>query len=276
MDNKIYFTKSLRPESVPALYYVEVGVPSYPIQALVDWGGLLYAFTKEGIFYLQGTSPATFYPVRTMASRGLYAKRGIIVTDKGIVYTAYDGIYAFNGQTEVKVTGSKVDALFRGEAVNGINPINFTNISNSWLTYFKGKVFFGYPDANETYPNKVLVIDVEKEKFSIYDYGLNIKSVYANNDTAQLLAGDVDGNVWQLETGDNDYLTSFTFRIRSKELSNIPRIIPKIIRYDIYNPGGNSLSCKIIEQDTTLHTHVITSNKEYKRYFLPPKSVERF
>ena len=61
--------------------------------------------------------------------------------------------------------------------------------------------------------------------------------------------------MWQLETGDNDYLTSFTFRIRSKELSNIPRIIPKIIRYDIYNPGGNSLSCKIIEQDTTLHTH---------------------
>ena len=91
--------------------YVEVGVPSYPIQALVDWGGLLYAFTKEGIFYLQDKS-SHFYPVRTMASRGLYAKSGIIVTDKGIVYTAYDGIYAFNGQTEVKVTGSKVDALF--------------------------------------------------------------------------------------------------------------------------------------------------------------------
>ena len=82
------------------------------------------------------------------------------------------------GKQKLKLQEVKWMPFFRGEAVNGINPINFTNISNSWLTYFKGKVFFGYPDANETYPNKVLVIDVEKEKFSIYDYGLNIKSVY--------------------------------------------------------------------------------------------------
>lgn len=275
VGNKIYFTKSLRPESVPALYYVEVGVPSYPIQALVEWGGLLYAFTKEGVFYLQGTSPATFYPVRTMASRGLYAKKGFIVTDMGIIYVAYDGLYAFNGQSEVKITNVKVDALFRGDVINGINPINSNSIHNSWLTSFKGKLFFGYPDANEVYPNKVLVVDLEKKKFSIYDYSLNIKSVYADNNTAKLYAGDVNGNVWQLETGENDYLTSFTFKVRSKELSNIPRAIPKIIRYDIYNPGGNSLSCKVLEQNTVLHTHTITSNKDYKRYFLPPKNVER-
>src|SRR3972149_2597571 len=112
--NTIYYSKVGRPESFPALYYFTVGVPTDTIMALVDWAGLMFIFTKTAIYVIQGTDPDTFYPVKTMASRGLASKQAIRATEKGILYGSYDGVYAFNGQAEVGLTRAKVDPLFRG------------------------------------------------------------------------------------------------------------------------------------------------------------------
>ncbi len=273
--NKLYFTKRHRPDSVPTTYYIEIGTPHYQIMGIIEWAGTVFVFTKEGIYYLQGDTPSSFTLVRTMATRGLYSTKGLVATDKGIMYVSYDGLYAFNGQVEVKLTDQKVDALFRGEAVNGVNPINISQLSNSWLSYYKGKLFFGYPDGANTKPNKVLVYDFEKKKFSIYDYNLSINSTLVDNENGRFLIGDTNNNIWHAETGTSDGGSAITFRVRSKELSNIEAIKPKWLRYDIYNPNNETITVKVLNQGSTIHSHTTTSNLDYKRRFIPQLAVER-
>lgn len=272
VSNRVYYSKPGRPESFPADYYVEVGTTYFPIQALVDWGGVIYSFNKEGVYALQGTSHDTFYPIKTMASRGLFSKHAYAPSEVGIFYLSYDGLYAFNGQAESKLTSDKVDSLFRGETVNGISPINKSSIDTCWLVYFNGKVMLGYPDSNETTPNKVLVFDFIKKKFSIYDYGVSIKSAYVDEFNQRLLAGDSDGTLWRLEYGEYDVGTTFDFQVRSKELGDIPSLAPSIVRLDVYNEGENTVDFKLLHKESVVHTYSFSDHDEHKRRILPPLS----
>lgn len=274
IGNKVYFSKPARPESFPALYYNEIGTPYFPIQALVDWGGLLYVFTKDGVYYLQGTSYNTYYPTRTLASMGLFARHAIVPTEKGIMYLGGDGLYAFNGQNESKLTDAKVDPIFRGETVNGINPLNRDKIATCWLQYFNGKLFFGYPDANESTPSKVLVYDFLKSKFSIYDYGKNLKSAFVDRVNNRLLVGDTTGVIWRLEYGENDGGEEFTFKIRSKELTSIEGFSPSLVRYNVKNDGGSLINLRLLNKGDAAYTYTFTDTEDIKRRHLPPMNIE--
>jgi len=274
VDNKLHFSKALKPESFPALYYVEVGTPYDQLLSLQDWGGSLFMFTKETIYALQGTAPDNFYPNRTLVSRGLFSKKAIVKTEKGILYLSNDGIYLFNGQVEQKISG-KVDALFRGDIVNGINPLNQTHIDTCWIVYHKNKLFLGYPDSVNTLPNKVLVFDFDKAKWSIYDYNLILLSAYVDKANSRLLAGDSNSTIHTLETGDDDNGDAFTFKVRSKEFSNTESVAPIYVRYDIDNDGGNTLYSRILSKGVTTHTHTITDSENMRRRFLEQEQYEK-
>lgn len=276
VGNKVFYSKPSRPESFPALYYTEVGTPYYTIQALVDWGGQVYVFNKEGVYYLQGTSYDTYFATRTMASKGLFSKHALCPTELGIMYLGDDGIYAFNGQAEAKLTDAKVDPIFRGDTVNGINPLNKTYIDNCWMNYFNGKLFLGYPDANEEYPNKVLMYDFIKKKFSIYDYGKSLRCGFVDKFNHRLLAGDTNGTIWRLEYGDKDYIDSFTLKVRSRKLTVLEGATPSIARFDIYNEGGNTLSASLMRKGDVVYTYNFTDSDNHKRRVLPPISLESF
>jgi len=262
--NTLYFSKPYRPESFPAAYYVEVGVPYKAIKGVVDWGGLTYIFTTDTIYFLQGTDPATYYPVKTQASRGLAAPQAVVATEKGILYLAYDGVYAFNGQSEVKLSSEKIDSLFRGETVNTISPMSKDNLGNCWMTYFNGKMFLGYP-VSTTFPDRVLVYDFETFKFSIYNYGVSLKSAFVDTVNFRLLAGDTSGNIWQLESGESDNGTAFIFKVRSKELSGLSQQAPVLTRVDIENTGGATVYTRWLSKGAVKQTFTLTDSVEQKR-----------
>jgi len=274
VDNKVYFAKAGRPESFPPLYYIEAGVPSHPSMALVDWAGLLFIFTDNAVYYLQGTDPDTYYPIKTMSSRGLAAKQAIRATEKGILFLAYDGVYAFNGQSESKLTGDKVDSLFRGESVNGVSPLNTSSISNCWMEYFNGKMFLGYPDSTYTSPNKVLVYDFEEKKFSIFDYSLTITSAFTDDTNHRLLLGDSNGTVWRAEYGESDGGSAFTFTIRSKELSLITQSPPNFVRLNIDNAGGNTITAKWLSKGVSQQSYSLTDSDNRKRRVIAPITLD--
>lgn len=273
-SNIIAFSKGNRPEAFPPDYEIEVGVPFQTIQALIDWAGLVYVFTKTAVFFIQGTDADSFFPIRTQASRGLIARKAVVATEKGILYLAYDGVYAFNGQSEVKLTADKVDPLFRGETINTLAPINRDAIDACWMVYYNGKMFMGYPTATETVPDKVLVYDFEEFKFSVYDYSLNLVSAFVDSDNQRLLVGDSDGTIWQLETGENDGGSSFQFRIRGKELTGLGQQAPAFVRLDVTNEDANSVAVRFLSKMATQHTITLTDSEEHKRRVIGPSHYD--
>jgi len=272
--NTVYYSKVGRPESFPVLYYFNVGTPNDTIMALVDWAGLIFIFTKTAVYMVQGTDPDTFYPVKTMASRGLASKHAIKATEKGILYGSYDGIYAFNGQAEVCLTRDKVDPLFRGESVNGVSPVNLEAVGSSWLVYFNGKMFYGYADSTYTTPNKVLVYDFDEFKFSIFDYSKQFISAFVDIYNNRLVAGDTSGNLIRLETGEDDNGSSFTFKVQSRELAGLTQVMPSLGRYDIGNSGGNTVTVRYLANGSSAYSHSFTDNETQKRRVLQGVSLK--
>lgn len=274
--NKLHFSKPNKPESFPSDYYLEVGVPYHDILSIIDWGGLIYLFTAPAVYYLQGTDPTTFYAVKTMASRGLAAKLAIVATEKGILYLAYDGVYAFNGQAETKLTEGKVDSLFRGETINGVAPINKDALSSCWMVYWNGKMFLGYPTSTNTTPDKVLVYDFEQFKFSIYDYGVNLVSAYVDEVNNRLLAGGsgASATLWELETGTSDAGTAIQFQVRGKELTSLPQIAPAFARVDLTNAGGSTVALRIMSKEVIKQTINMTDSQQKKRRVLMPQHLD--
>src|SRR3989304_241506 len=272
--NTVYFSKVGRPESFPALYFFNVGTPNDTIMALVDWAGLIFIFTKTAVYMVQGTDPDTFYPVKTMASRGLASKHAIKATEKGILYGSYDGIYAFNGQAEVCLTRDKVDPLFRGESVNGVSPVNLESISSTWLVYFNGKMFYGYPDSTYSTPNKVLVYDFDEFKFSIFDFSKQLISAFVDIFNNRLVVGDTSGNLIRLETGEDDNGSSFTFKVQSRELAELAQVMPSLGRYDIGNSGGNTVTVRYLTNGSSAYSHSFTDSETQKRRVLQGVSLK--
>lgn len=194
--SRVHFSKGGLFESFPSTYYIDIGTPDDPVIKLVEWGGSIFIFTKEHIFKLLGDGPDTFVAGGTLASHGLWSKKGVAVTQFGIMYVSHDGIYIFNSQMEQSLTSKKVNSLFRGEIINGINPVNRSKIANSWLVYFDGMIFFGYPDATNEYPNKVLNYHISSKKFSIWNYHNRIfLNAYEDKVNQRLLVGDNEGKV---------------------------------------------------------------------------------
>lgn len=274
VGNTVYFSKGNRPESFPSDYYLDVGVPSQTIQALVDWSGLIFIFTTIEIYFIQGTDADTFYPIRTQSSRGLVAKQAVAGTPLGIAFLAYDGLYMFNGQSEVKLSGEKVDSIFRGETINDVSPMNKDAASSCWLVYWNGKLMLGYPTAGNTTPDKVLVFDLEEKKWSIYDYGINLKSAFVDVDGKRLLAGDTSGTLWQLESGQSDAGTSFTFKVRSKELSSLAAQAPAFMRFNVLNTNRNTITARLLSKGTTVRSQSLTDSREFKRRVIGPSSFD--
>lgn len=272
--NTVYYSKPGRPESFPALYYFTVGTPNDTIMALVDWAGLVYIFTKTAVYLVQGTDPDTFFPVKTMASRGLSARHAIQATEKGIIYLSYDGLYAFNGQAEICLTRDKVDPLFRGETVNSISPVNIEQIAQCWLAYFNGRAFLGYPDSTYTTPNKVLVYDFDSFKFSIFDYNLQFNSVFVDIFNNRLLAGSTTGLLIRLETGEDDNGSAFTFKVRSKDLAGLAQASPSLARYDISNSELNSITVRYLSNGVSSYSHTIADDETHKRRIVQGVSLD--
>jgi hypothetical protein len=275
VGNKLYFTKTLRPDSVPSTYYLIIGIPQYPIKRIIIWNGLAFAFTKIAIYSIQGTTPATFIAYHTPASHGLEASKAIVATEKGIFYLSYDGIYLFNGMYEKKVTDPKLTSLFTGRIENNIMPISKDYIEKCWMQYYNSKLFFGYPEQGQTVINKVLVCDIQEGKWSIYDYSKILLCSEFDTQESRLLAGDNSGNIWELENGEVDHTDSIDFHIRSKILNEYKYIPLTWIKYDIVNSNGNTLYGRLLEDGTIVNTHTITDEKNTRRRYLASKAIKR-
>jgi hypothetical protein len=147
--NRLYYSKRQRPESFPPQNYIEIGVPSDPIMAVVAMRGQLFAFTLSRVYSINvypGLTP-TAYP--TGSRHGMILNFAWCIAENQIWYRSQDGIYAFNGSNSVYMS-LELEWLLGGKEGNFNSPLSVDAVDplSTAMCFNRNEIFYSYTKNN--------------------------------------------------------------------------------------------------------------------------------
>jgi len=279
-DNLLHYCKPKQPEAWPALFFIEVTTPQFPLKTGLFYNQQPYVFASNEIYYIAGTGDGTFLPSRTQAKTGAQSILGSVAVDgRGIYHTGPDGIYLFSNGTDRKITEDSLEPIFRGEAKEGLPGVS--SMSTSWLASFQNNLYFGY-QSDGNYPTNILVMNLETNKlqYFIYNDGSNveIRTATVDETNKRLLIGDNTGFVRVIESKDHtdDTGTAIGWEVQSKDFTlQTRKHFPRFVKYDIEVPSGSTCTGELILDGTSHQTHTITGDRITKRRLVETGNGDR-
>ena len=269
-DNLMYYSLEKTPEYWPVSHYLEICSMDYDVISGTIFDGQIYVATEHDIYLIPGTSHATFgAPLTMSAITGTISPNCFLgVHGYGVFHLGNDGIYLLSSGKDEPVTHERFKPIFEGTTVGSIPGVDKTNLKNSWITFFKNKLYFCYPKSGSTYPDNMIVTDLRTGKSSHYDYGETFPCVGIDYANKRLLACDTSGYVWEIEHEDstNDNGTTISWQIETKEYSDqLRKYFPRNARYDVNLGTEATANGYILLNGTSKQTHAITESRITKK-----------
>jgi hypothetical protein len=174
--NRIWFTRPLEPNYFPGSAdpqsgnWVDVGNDSGDqILHISVKVGYLVIYRQRSIWQHSGDlgdPSAVLSPL--IPNMGIVGPRAVVSTSTGDIAVVKQGL-AFGlyrvTDWEQRV-GAKVEPILNGLGAENYSAINPAAASTCALGYQLGRLWFSYPDGSNTYPNRLLIYDVEQDTFS--------------------------------------------------------------------------------------------------------------
>jgi len=191
----LYYSTNFSPEAFGSANFIEVGIPSDPITAIIPFQGTLYVATRDHWYLIapsSGASP-TVYP--TTAVHGVYAPFGWTATETEIWHVAIDGIRTFAGNAST-YRSQEIEFVFQG----GTTPVaqaDFSNLELATMAYRDNMVFCGYKTTGG--PFSRLIYHTVYQRFR--NDTIPATAMFVESDTNLLLYGDANGIIHQDRIG---------------------------------------------------------------------------
>ena len=275
-DNFLYYCKPRQPEYWPSTYFIEVSAVQFPLVTAVFHNGQPYALTKTGIYHIVGTAHPLFQPIDMKAKTGAQGAYGAIsVAGLGIVHVGKDGIYVFNGGSDIKITQNVLDVIFKGESSGGLPAV--TSISTAWLGFYKDHLYFGYTSSGNSYPTNIVKWQIsEQKRLTYYQYSFPIRCITSDETNDRFLAGCSDGFVRALESGTTDDGTAISWEMQTKDYTlQTRKHFPRWTKYDVDASGATSVTGSVLLDGTSIQTHMITGSRNTKRRLIDSDNGDR-
>jgi hypothetical protein len=269
--NLLYYCKPKQPEYWPATYFIEVSTRQFPLKTGVFHNGQPFVFSKNEIFYIQGTGHGTFMPLPMKSKTGAQSVNGAVSVDgKGIYHTGPDGIYLYASGSDRKITEDSLEPLFRGEDVQGMPGV--VSMTTSWLHVFKNHLYFGYQSSGFDYPVNVLILNLETNRLAYYTYDdgdpIEIRAVTTDETNDRLLIGDNTGFVRVIEDPDleDDDDEPVAWEVQSKDYTlQTRKHFPRWCKYDVEASDATTCTGALILGGEVHHSHTITGSRNTRR-----------
>lgn len=279
-DNLLHYCKPKQPEAWPALFFIEITTPQFPLKTGLFYNQQPYVFATNEIYYISGTGDGTFFPSPTRSKTGAQSVLGAVSVDgRGIYHTGPDGIYLFANGVDGKITEAALEPIFRGETKEGLPGV--ASMSTSWLVAFQNNLYFGYQSSG-TYPTNVLVMNLETNKlqYFIYNDGLDveIRTVTVDETNNRLLVGDNTGFVRVIESKSDtdDSGTAIAYEIQSKDFTlQTRKHFPRFVKYDIEVLSGSTCTGELLLDGVVHQSHTITGDRITKRRLVETSNGDR-
>ena len=198
----LWYSKRFRPESFPSDQFLELGNPDDPLQCAVKLSGLLGVFSRDTKHRVFGNITTGFTHLEALSSRGTPAPNAVLVTSRGAVFPARDGIFLTNFvQADIELSQA-IEPIFHDETINDYAPIDWSKALEMSMAEYKGRIYWGFVD---TMGQRLLAVG-SRDTQQWYFYTHPVRSLLYEEDVDDLAMGATDGMVYILEdvtaTGD--------------------------------------------------------------------------
>jgi hypothetical protein len=121
-----------------------------------------------------------------------------------VFYRSSDGLMSLTGGSVSPMPTSGTSLLWRQTACHGVDPLN-VETGRFRIAIDNGMLYMLAPEGDDTSGNVIYRYAAQVSKWSrlVYDQVGQFKSIY-NDPDGSLTAGDAAGNLWLLDTGNDD------------------------------------------------------------------------
>lgn len=208
-DGMLWPSRRLDPDAFATGQAIRVGGASEtPLWIKKTFGGL-YIGTSKDIYRLEGLGDELPDGTIDFRLRPLNVNSPPIGTHVGsdgnvIAYTAQDGPRLFNGESSSALWGN-TDLLWRGYTRHGISPVAVGDPGSRFsMAIADGILNVLIPEGELAEASQILYrYNLAQQKWYRHLYSTEWRTLYREPD-GTLIAGDAEGFIWQLDTGDDD------------------------------------------------------------------------
>lgn len=270
----LWYSKRFR-EEVPSSNFLEIGHPSDPLQGAFPLAGFLGVFSRLTKYRVVGNSTSGFTWLEALSSRGTPAVFAAVVTSRGVLFPARDGIFLTNFLQEDTELSQAIEPLFWGQTVHDYAPIDWDRAAAQMaMAEYKDRYYFSYPHTDQL-GNLVTVYSKDTQKWYFFDYGTDFRALYVEEDLDDLIGGGSSGIVQILEdagqSDDNGTNISLTFQPATR--AGRDTTVRKLFQYLIVdaNAQTGTITVEVYIDDIERWEFSITGNRTRRLLRLPPQ-----
>jgi hypothetical protein len=277
VDNKVYWSKAKQPEYWPTSYWIEVSGPDYPLVSATVSGTQFYVASEQDLYQIQGSSSSTFISYMIGLGSGTRSKRVFLGnTSLGLLRMASDGLHQYSGGEDVESL-PRLRPVFEGVTVGSVPGITPANRGYCWAVYYRGKIYLGYPSSGETYPQNVLVTDLQSGATTHYSYPYGLILAIVDPTSDNLVACDDAGQIITLEdsasTDDNG--TAISWDIQSKDFGTLRKYFPRWSKYDVGISSGSTATVYVMLDGVSIQSHSLSVSRDTKKRLITTAAGDR-
>lgn len=153
----LYRSKTGKPHAFPLqnlatgnVHQVNVGSPANPIKGIAEWSGEIVSLNLSKFYIVRVFMGRMEEPLECPVSHGLAVKHAWCKGDNALYYLSYDGIYAWAGSSEVKIS-EPITSMFEGITTNGTAPIDMDQKDKIRLAYSRFNLYVVFVDTDGNY-----------------------------------------------------------------------------------------------------------------------------
>ena len=198
--NRLRFSKGTRVEHFPSDNYIYVGSGNEEIMRVLEHDGELFVFTVSKIYRIIGQS-GDYRAQTTSVNQGVTSKFCVSRGVRGLFFRAPDGIYEFPNGRKIS---EPIGQIFRGESINGMEPITQSRKSEEAMGFYDGKLYVSYcsTDDHGISNDRMLVWDTIYERWSWRIYGA--QNLFYEDETHMLVGCNLTQWYGEIVPGTDD------------------------------------------------------------------------
>lgn len=194
--NRIYYSKTYEPESVPALNFIDIGPKDKQILRIVALRDSLFIFKEEGTYRLTGSDSTNFYVALFDSSSNIIAPDTATVLNNQIYLLSTQGVASVT-ETGVGIISRPIENIF-----SRLTSGDFSNFSTASFgcSYESDRSLFIFTVQNkaDTYATRVYRFNTFTQAWT--SWSINARSAIVNSIVSdnKLYIGGID-NVLSVE-----------------------------------------------------------------------------
>ncbi len=140
-----------------------------PLTAIFNMGGMLYIQTRRHKYQLLMDTVESWNQAACAANGGTFSQESVVVGTDYTYFANNDGIFQFDGYTEVSLTKNKIQNIYD----------SIENKEQIKLEIHGNRLYVLCPDSNMEHPGKCLVYNLKLSLWESFDTNMYISAMFA-------------------------------------------------------------------------------------------------